>query len=97
MGLVTERPHRLQGPLPEKRFFIALQKLNPGKAPGLDSICYNQCDVTFKSWLPDILSSCLCRLKISKILKALVVAILKAMNSVKKPNSYHPIYLLFDP
>ena len=50
------------------------------------------------SWLRDFLSSCLRRLKISKIWRrALVVAISKLMKPVGDPKSYRPISLLCVP
>ena len=65
----------------QKEFAAALQHLKPGKAPGPDSICPEHiihAGAALKSWLRDFLSSCLCRLKISKIWRrALVVAISK--------------------
>ena len=63
----------------QREFTAGLQYLKPGKAPGPDSICPElilHAGAALKSWLRDFLSSCLRRLKISKIgRRALVVAI----------------------
>ena len=64
-------------------FAAALQHLKPGKAPGPESICSEliiHAGAALKSWLRDFLSSCLRRLKISKIWRrALALAIPKPM------------------
>ena len=55
-------------------------------------------ELLWKSWLRDFLSSCLRRLKISKIWRrALVVAIPKPGKPVGDPKSYRPISLLCVP
>ena len=54
----------------QRKFTAAPQHLKPGKAPGPDSICSElilHAGAALKSWLRDFLSSCLRRLKISKI------------------------------
>ena len=85
----------------QREFVAALQHLKPGKAPGPDSICPElilHTGAALKSWLGDFLSSCLRRLKISKIWRrALVVAIPKPGKPVGDPNSYRPISLLCVP
>ena len=85
----------------QREFAAALQHLKPGKAPGPDSICPElilHAGAALKSWLCDFLSSCLCRLKISKIWRrALVVAIPKPGKPVGDPKSYRPISLLCVP
>ena len=85
----------------QREFTAALQHLKPGKAPGPDSICSElilHAGAALKSWLRDFISSCLSRLKISKIWKrALVVAILKPAKPVRDPKSYRPISLLCVP
>ena len=82
----------------QREFAAALQHLKPGKAPALDSICPElivHSGAALKSWLRDFLSSCLCRLKISKIWRrAIVVAIPKPAKPVGDPKSYRPIPLL---
>ena len=82
----------------QREFAAALQHLKPGKAPGPDSICPElivHSGAALKSWLRDFLSSCLCRLKISKIWRrAIVVAIAKPAKPVGDPKSYQPIPLL---
>ena len=85
----------------QNEFAAALQHLKPGKAPGPDSI-YSELKLhagaALKSWLRDFLSSCLRRLKISKIWRrALVVAIPKPVKPVGNPKSYRPISLLCVP
>ena len=81
-----------------REFAAALQHLKPGKAPGPDSICPELIlhpGAALKFWLRDFLSSCLRRLKISKIWrKALVVAIPKPARPMGDPNSYRPTSLL---
>ena len=83
------------------KFAAALQHLKPGKTPGPDSICPElilHAGAALKSWLRDLLSSCLCRLKIPKIWRrALVVAIPKPGKPVGDPKSYRPIPLLCVP
>ena len=60
-------------------------------------ICRN-ISMKLKFWLRDFLSSCLRRLKISKIWRrALVVAIPKPAKSVGDPMSYRPISMLCVP
>ena len=85
----------------QREFAAALQHLKPGKAPGPNSICpelIRHARFALKSWLCDFLSSCLCRLKISKIWRrALVVAIPKPTKPVGDPKSYRPISLLCVP
>ena len=85
----------------QREFAAALQHLKPGKAPGPDSICPElilHAGAALKSWLRDFLSSCLRRLKISKIWRrALVVAIPKPGKPVGDPKSYRPISLLCVP
>ena len=82
----------------QREFTAALQHLKPGKAPGPDSICPElilHAEAALKSWLRDFLSSCLRRLKISKIWRrALVVAIPKPTKPVGNPKSYRLISLL---
>ena len=54
----------------QREFAAALEHLKLGKAPGPDSICPElilHAGAALKSWLRDFLSSCLRRLKISKI------------------------------
>ena len=85
----------------QREFTAALQHLKPGKAPGPDSICSElalHAGAALKSWLRDFLSSCLRRLKISKIWRrALVVAIPKPAKPVEDPKSYQAISLLCVP
>ena len=85
----------------QTEFAAALQHLKPGKALGPDSICPElilHAGAALKSWLRDFLSSCLRRLKISKIWRrALVVAIPKPTKPVGDPKSYRPISLLCVP
>ena len=73
----------------QRVFAAALQHLKPGKAPGPDSICPElilHAGAALKSWLCDFLSSCLCRLKIPKIWRrVLVVAIPKPGKPVYVP------------
>ena len=87
--------------LSQREFAAALQHLKPGKAPGPDSICSKfmlHAGAALKSWLRDFISSCLSRLKISKIWRrALVVAIPKPAKPVGDPKSYRPISLLCVP
>ena len=82
----------------QREFTAALQYLKPSIAPGLDSILPEfilHAGAALKSWLRDFLSSCLRRLKISKIWRiALVVAIPKPTKPVTNPKSYRPISLL---
>ena len=57
----------------QREFAAALQHLKPGKAPGPDSNCSElivHAWAALKSWLRDFFSSCLRRLKISKIWSA---------------------------
>ena len=85
----------------QREFTVALQHLKPGKAPGPDSICSElilYAGAALKSWLRDFISSCLRRLKISKIWRrALIVAIPKQTNSVGNSKNYRPISLLCVP
>ena len=85
----------------QREFTAALKHLKPGKAPGPDSICPElilHAGAALKSWLRDFLSSCLRRLKISKIWRrTLVVAIPKPGKPVGDPKSYQPISLLCVP
>ena len=85
----------------QREFAAALQYFKPGKAPGPDSICPKlilYAGAALKSWLRDFLSSCLRRLKISKIWRReLVVAIPKPAKPVGDSKSYRPISLLCVP
>ena len=85
----------------QREFAAALQHLKPAKAPGPDSICSElilHAGAALKSWLRDFISSCLRRLKISKIWRrALVVTIPKPGKPVGDPKSYRPIFLLCVP
>ena len=85
----------------QRKFTAALQHLKQGKAPGPDSICPElilHAGAALKFWLRDFISSCFCRLKISKIWRrALVVAITKPTKPVGDPNSYQPISQLCVP
>ena len=85
----------------QKDFTAALQHLNPGKASDPDSICPElifHAGAALKSWLRHFLSSCLRRLKVSKIWRrALVVAIPKPTKPVRDSKSYQPISLLCVP
>ena len=71
----------------QKKFTATLQHLKLRKAPGPDSIFPKlilHAGAALKSWLYDFLSSCLRRLKISKIWRrALVVGIPKSTKPVK--------------
>ena len=84
-----------------REFAAALQHLKPGKAPGPDSIFPElilHAGAALKSWLRDFLTSCLRRLKISKIWRrALVVAIPKPGKPMGDPKSYRTISLLCVP
>ena len=77
----TSDPINISDTFSQREFTAALQHLKPGKAPGPDSICPElilHAGAALKSCLRDFISSCLRRLKISKIWKrALVVAIPK--------------------
>ena len=85
----------------QREFAAALQHLNPGKAPGPDSICPKlilHARAALKSWLCDFISSCLRRLKIPKIWRrVLVVTIPKPGKPMGDPKSYRPISLLCVP
>ena len=85
----------------QREFAAALQHRKPGKASGPDSICSElilHAEAALKSWLRDFLSSCLCRLKISKIWRRTFVdAIPKPAKPVGDPMSYRPISLLCVP
>ena len=66
----TPDPVNISGTFSQRKFTAALQHLKPGKAPGPDSICPEfilHTGASLMSWLHDFLSSCLRRLKISKI------------------------------
>ena len=95
----TPDPINISGIFSQREFTATLQHLKPGKAS--DSICPKfilHAGAALKSWLLDFLSSCLRRLKISKIWrKALVVAIPKPGKPVGDPKSYRPISLLCVP
>ena len=82
----------------QREFFAALQHLKPGKTPGPDSICPElilHAGAALKSQLHDFLSSCLRRLKISKIWRRVfVVTIPKPTKPLGHPKSYQPISLL---
>ena len=94
-------PANVSGSFSHREFAAALQHLNPGKAPGPDSICIGliiQAEASLKSWLRGFLSSCLHHLKIPKIWKrVLVVAVPKPLKAVEDPRSYRPISLLCVP
>ena len=81
-----------------EEFISTVQYLNPGKVPGLDSICPElilHAGTEKMSWLCKFLSSCLHNLKIPKIWRtALVVAILKLNKHQKDSKSYQLISLL---
>ena len=85
----------------QREFTAALQHLKPDKASRPDSICSElilHAGAALKFWLRDFLSSCLRRLKITKIWRrALVVAIPKPAKPVGDPKSYRPISLLCVP
>ena len=76
----------------QREFAAALQHLKPGKALGPDSICPElilHARAALKSWLHDFISSCLHRLKISKIWRrVLVVVIPKSGKPMGDPKSY---------
>ena len=97
----TTSPVNTSGNFTSREFTVALQHLKPGKAPGPDSNCTElilHAGATLKSWLCGFLSSCLRRLKISKIWRrALVVAIPKPKKPEEDPKSYRPISLLCVP
>ena len=80
-------------------FAAALHHLKPGKAP--DPICPKlliHAGPSLKFWLSGFLSSCLRRLKISKVWRrAPVVAIPKPSKPVEEPQSCCPISLLCVP
>ena len=84
-----------------KEITFALQPLNPGKAPGPDSICPElilHAGSEIKSWLCEFLSSCLRNLTIPKIWRrTLVVSIFKPNKLPGNPQSYQPISLLCIP
>ena len=94
----TPDPVNNSGTFSQKQFTADLQHLKSGKAPGPDSICPElilHAGAALKSWLRDFISSCLRRLKISKIWRrAFAVAILKPTKPVGDPMSYRPISLL---
>ena len=84
-----------------KNFTAVLQHLKPDKAPGSDSICSElilHAGAGLNSWLCDLLSSCLHRLKILKIWRrALVVAIPKPKTPEEDPKCYRPMSLICVP
>ena len=92
----TPDPVNISNSFLQREFTAALQHLKPGKAPGPDSICPElilHAGAALKS-----LSSCLRRLKITKIWRrALVVAIPKPGKPVGDPKSYRPISLFCVP
>ena len=94
----TPDPVNISDTFLQREFTAAFQDLKPGKAPGPDSICPElilHAGDALKSWLRNFISSCLRRLKISKIWRrALVVAISKPAKPVGYPKSYRPISLL---
>ena len=91
----------ISGDFSPREFAAALHHLKPGKAPSLNSICPDHlihANPDLKSWLRGLLSSCLRRLKIPKVLgRALVVAILKPSKPVKDPQIYRLIFLICVP
>ena len=97
----TPDPVNISNTFSQREFTAALQHLKPGKAPGPDSICPEliiHAGAALKSWLRDFLSSCLRRLKVSKIWRrALVVAIPKPTKPAGNPKSYQPVSLLCVP
>ena len=97
----TPDPVNISDTFLQREFTAALQHLKPSKAPGPDSTCPElilHAEAALKSWLRDFISSCLRRLKISKIWRrALVVAIPKPAKPVGDPKSYRPISLLCIP
>ena len=88
----TPDPVNISDNFSQREFTAALQHLKPGKTPGPDSICPElilHAGAALKSWLRDFLSSCVRRLKISKVWRrALVVAISKPTKPVGDPKSY---------
>ena len=88
----------ISGNFISREFTIVLQHLKPGKAPGPASICQElilYAGDALKSWICDFLSSCLRRLKITKIRRsALVVSNPKPKKPVEDSKSYRPISLL---
>ena len=101
----TPDPANISDTFLQREFAAVLQHLKPGKAPGPDSICPElilHAGAALKSWLRDFLSSCLRRLKISKIWRrALVVAIPKPSkllgNPKKLPTNISALCPLQDP
>ena len=91
----------LSGAFSPDEFDAALQHTKPGKAPGHDFICPEfilHAGKVLKSWLREVLSSCLHHLKIPKIRRrALVVAILKPNKPPEEAKSYRPISLFCIP
>ena len=85
----------------QKEFIVALRRLKPGKALGLDSIFPEliiHAGAALKFWLRDFLSSCLRRLEIPKIWRrAPVVEIPKPMKPVGDPKNYRLISLVSVP
>ena len=85
----------------QREFAAVLQHLKPCKALGPDFICseFMLCaGAALKSWLHDILSSCLRRFKIPKIWRrALCSRDPKTNKACGGPKSYRPISLLCVP
>ena len=95
----TSSPVNISGNF-TREFTIALHHLKPGKTPGADFICPElilHAGAALKSWLCGFLSSCLHRLKISKIWRALVVAISKPKKPMEDHKSYRQMSLLCVP
>ena len=79
----------------QRELAAAFQYLKPGKAPGPDFICSElifHAGAALKSWLCDFLSSCLRRLKISKIWRRALVVVIpkpgKPMGTQRVINQY---------
>ena len=73
----TAEPINISDTFSQREVTAALQHLQPGKAPGQDSICPEliiHAGAALKSWLCDFLSSCLRQLKISKIWRRALVS-----------------------
>ena len=77
----------------------ALKHLDPGKSPSFGTIFTEfifHAGSALKSWLCDILTSCMRQLKLPRICRrALIVAIPKPEKPVEDPESYRPISLLY--
>ena len=97
----TSDPVNISDTFSQREFAAAIQHLKPGKTSGLDSICSElilHAEAALKSWLCDFLSSCLRRIKISKIWRrVLVVTIPKPGKPMGYPKSYQMISLLCVP